>query len=50
MEDINTHLDALENRIRMLKDDPEILDEDMVRKEILNYLLDGKEDDDNAIR
>lgn len=40
MGPLEQHIDTLENRLKILREDPEVLDSENVKKEILNYLLD----------
>ena len=44
MEPLEQHVSAIESRIKILRDDPQVLDSEGVKKEILNYLLDDDND------
>jgi len=40
MEPLEQNTTAIESRIRILREDPTVMDSEGVKKEILNYLLD----------
>lgn len=46
MEPLDEQLESIETRLKILKEDPDVLDEEKIKKEILNYLIEDNNEFD----